>query len=102
MMKRTIGWGAVAMASMGTIALLASEAPRPYDTSSEISPDIVARATPALPGRATVQDLAVDAVDPAVLQIPMVTIVGSRRGSAEMQPADDVVVLRSDGGTSRE
>ena len=27
MMKRTMGWGAVAMASIGTIALLASEAP---------------------------------------------------------------------------
>jgi hypothetical protein len=101
MMKRTMGWGAVAMASIGTIALLASEAPRPHDTSSEVSTDIVARASPGLQGRATVQDLVVDGVDPAVLQIPMVTIVGSRRGSAEMQPAEDTV-LRSDGGASRE
>jgi hypothetical protein len=40
----------------------------------------------------TADELAVDTVEPAVLELPMATILGHLRGTAEMQGTDDLII----------
>jgi hypothetical protein len=83
---------AVWMAAMGSALLLTYELHRPLavgNGSSAISARLPLAAPAPVVEEAVVDDAIVDNAEPAVLQLPMVTIVASRHGVTEMQGAGE-------------
>jgi hypothetical protein len=93
MNKWIVASGAFWTAAFASTALLIHQINRPLDSSTVVNA-AVAPAPPAV----TAEPVAgapvpvLEEADPAVLELPMVTIVGHRPGVAEMQRVDDELV----------
>jgi hypothetical protein len=88
MEKSIVGVATIWMAAVVSAALLIYKVNRPVGDSTVSSP--APACPPAEVAGAQTDDSVVDTEEPAVLVLPVITIVGSHRGTAEMQPADDL------------